>query len=76
MDISVVSGRKAKTPWTFGLQGLKSHQHILWKQRIRACGLTSILCSLFPQNATLKELNVCGGDTLVVTEEKLPPKVK
>lgn len=36
----------------------------------------SQLCFLFLQNATLKELNVCRGDTLVITEGKLPPKVK
>ncbi|RMC18311.1 hypothetical protein DUI87_04193 [Hirundo rustica rustica] len=37
-------------------------------------GLTGILCFLFLQNATLKELNVCRGDTLVITEGKLPQK--
>ncbi|XP_042678540.1 ubiquitin carboxyl-terminal hydrolase 40 isoform X2 [Centrocercus urophasianus] len=30
--------------------------------------------ALSQENATLKELNVCRGDTLVVTEGKLPPK--
>uniref|UniRef100_A0A8B9TVR6 Ubiquitin carboxyl-terminal hydrolase n=1 Tax=Anas platyrhynchos TaxID=8839 RepID=A0A8B9TVR6_ANAPL len=32
--------------------------------------------ALSQENATLKELNVCRGDTLVITEGKLPPKVK
>ncbi|NXB73545.1 UBP40 hydrolase, partial [Donacobius atricapilla] len=30
--------------------------------------------ALSPENATLKELNVCRGDTLVITEGKLPEK--
>ena len=30
--------------------------------------------ALSQENATLKELNVCRGDTLVITEGKLPPK--
>ncbi|NWX84129.1 UBP40 hydrolase, partial [Nothoprocta pentlandii] len=30
--------------------------------------------ALSQENATLKELNVCRGDTLVVTEGRLPPK--
>ncbi|NXA41779.1 UBP40 hydrolase, partial [Eudromia elegans] len=30
--------------------------------------------ALSQENATLKELNVCRGDTLVLTEGKLPPK--
>ncbi|XP_006020007.1 ubiquitin carboxyl-terminal hydrolase 40 isoform X1 [Alligator sinensis] len=30
--------------------------------------------ALSEENATLKELNVCNGDTLVITEGKLPPK--
>ncbi|KAM6079301.1 ubiquitin carboxyl-terminal hydrolase 40 isoform 1-T1 [Theristicus caerulescens] len=30
--------------------------------------------ALSQENATLKEINVCRGDTLVITEGKLPPK--
>lgn len=66
---------KSNTAWTFGMHGLKSLTY-LRKQSTRTCWLTSTLCFLFLQNATLKELNICRGDTLVIAEGQLPPKVK
>lgn len=69
---------KSKTPQTFSMHGLKKKNPNIYfrEQSTRTRRLTSVLCFLFLQNATLKELNVCRGDTLVITEGKLPAKVK